>query len=58
MGKNKLIMEVGEMLDKYCDGCFLNKHFRKELGKTHAQSFCIKNCSVGQKLKEYGEKLS
>ncbi|MFX3622754.1 MAG: zinc-finger domain-containing protein [Ectobacillus sp.] len=58
MKKKQLIAEVNDLLETYCDGCFLNRYFRKEHGKSHAQSFCIKQCTVGEQLKEYGKKLS
>ncbi|MFS0863308.1 zinc-finger domain-containing protein [Fredinandcohnia sp. 179-A 10B2 NHS] len=58
MERRKLITEVGEMLDTYCQDCFVKEYFRKENGKRFAQTFCIKNCTVGQKLKEYGKRLS
>jgi hypothetical protein len=58
LDRKQLITEVNDLLEMYCEGCFLNSHFRKEQGKKYAQSFCIKQCTVGQKLKEYGKKLS
>ena len=58
MNDKKIRMEVGEILDTYCKDCFLQAYFRKELGKKKAQTFCIKQCTVGQKLKAYGDQLS
>lgn len=58
MNRKELFSEVGEILDTYCKDCFLKSHFRKEYGKKYAQTFCIKKCTVGQRLKEYGDKLS
>lgn len=58
MERKQLLSEVDDVLDMYCQGCFLNQHFRKAYGKNYAQSFCLKKCTVGQRLKEYGEKLS
>jgi Zinc-finger len=57
MDRKHILMEVGEILDKYCNGCFIKSCFRKEFGKNYAQSFCINKCTVGQKLQEYGKKL-
>lgn len=57
MDPKTLRQEVGELLDTYCDGCFLKQHHRSQYGKKYAQSFCIKKCTVGQTLKEYGNKL-
>ncbi|OQP16050.1 zinc-finger domain-containing protein, partial [Geobacillus zalihae] len=31
--------------------------FRKEYGKTYAQSFCIQQCTVGEQMRQYGEML-
>jgi hypothetical protein len=58
MNRKQLLSEVGEILDTYCHDCFLKAHHRKEGGKSNAQNFCIKNCTVGQKLQEYGKRLS
>ncbi|MDF0727909.1 zinc-finger domain-containing protein [Cytobacillus sp. S13-E01] len=58
MNKKLIRLEVGEILDTYCQDCFLKSYFRKEYGKKYAQSFCINKCTVGQKLKNYGQKLS
>ncbi|MCH1627353.1 zinc-finger domain-containing protein [Ferdinandcohnia quinoae] len=58
MKRRKLILEVGEVLDTYCQDCFVKDYFRKEYGKRYAQSFCIEKCTVGEKLKEYGKQLS
>ncbi|MFD3446039.1 zinc-finger domain-containing protein [Microbacteriaceae bacterium 4G12] len=58
MNKKKLITEVNDIIETYCDGCFVNSYFRKEQGQRFAQSFCIKQCTVGERLKEYGKQLS
>ncbi|MBD8068145.1 zinc-finger domain-containing protein [Bacillus sp. PS06] len=58
MERKKIIEEVGEILDTYCNDCFLKTHNRKEYGKSYAQVFCIKKCTVGETLREYGRKLS
>ncbi len=57
--ERKLIIEqISEILDTYCQDCFVKSNFRKEYGKTYAQSFCIHTCTVGNLLKKYGENLS
>ncbi len=56
--QKEVLLEVSELLDMYCENCFLNSHFKKEQGKFFAQQFCIKECTIGQKLKEYGKFLS
>jgi len=58
MERKQLLQEVNELLSTYCDGCFLKTYFRKEYGKKNAHQFCIRKCSVGEKLKKYGERLS
>lgn len=58
MDRKQVLMEVSDILDTYCNDCFVKSHFRKEYGKNYAQSFCIHQCTVGEKLKEYGKKLN
>ncbi|MGM7722001.1 zinc-finger domain-containing protein [uncultured Metabacillus sp.] len=58
MNKKQTLQELSEILDTYCVNCLLKKHFREEYGKRFAHSFCINQCTVGQKIKEVGEKLS
>ncbi|EKN63736.1 zinc-finger domain-containing protein [Schinkia azotoformans] len=58
MDRKQVIEKVGSLLDTYCNGCFLIHHHRKEYGKKYAQSFCIKNCTVGIELQKYGRELS
>ena len=58
MSKKQTLNELSEVLDTYCVNCLLKKHFRDEFGKRHAHAFCINKCTVGQKIKEIGERLS
>ena len=58
MNKRTIRQEVGEILDKYCDGCFLKSYHRSSFGKNYALSFCNQQCTVGEKLQEYGILLS
>lgn len=46
-----------ELLDYYCSDCFVKKMFNKEKGKIYVQMFCIKECIVGEKIKQYGDLL-
>ncbi|MEI4800880.1 zinc-finger domain-containing protein [Bacillus sp. NPDC077411] len=57
MNRKQLITEVNDLLETYCDGCFLQKHFRKEHSKYYAHSFCIRQCTIGEKLQKYGKQL-
>ncbi|OEH92848.1 zinc-finger domain-containing protein [Bacillus solimangrovi] len=58
MQRKKIIIEVTELIDTYCTDCFLKAHHIKEHGKKQALSFCIKECTVGEKIQSYGKKLS
>ncbi|QGQ46608.1 zinc-finger domain-containing protein [Metabacillus sediminilitoris] len=58
MSKKQTFQEINEILDTFCVDCLLKKHFRQEHGKRYAHSFCINQCTVGQKIKEMGEKLT
>ena len=53
-----LLDEVNRTLQDYCEGCFLYCTHRKEHGRTYAHKFCLSHCTVGQKLKEVGNKIS
>lgn len=58
MDKKQVLEQLTELMDTYCVDCFLKKHFRKEYGKASAHSFCINQCTVGQKIKKIGDKLT
>ncbi|MBO8177416.1 zinc-finger domain-containing protein [Aeribacillus pallidus] len=58
MKRKEVIAQVDELLTMYCDGCWLKAHFRKEFGKTFAHKFCIQQCTVGEKIKKIGRKLT
>ena len=58
MERKKLIQEADELMKDYCKDCFLYNHNKLEYGKRKAHRFCISECTVGGKLKEYGERLS
>jgi hypothetical protein len=55
--RKEILAKLSEIHDRYCEGCFLKATFRKEFGKTYAQSFCINQCTVGEMIKQYGMKL-
>lgn len=46
------------VMTQFCEGCFLHKYLRGAEGKRSAHRFCITQCTVGEKLQEYGKKLS
>ncbi|KYD31453.1 zinc-finger domain-containing protein [Geobacillus sp. NFOSA3] len=55
--RKEILDKLNELQQMYCDGCFLKSTFRKEYGKTYAQSFCINQCTVGEKMRQYGAML-
>ncbi|MGE6629676.1 zinc-finger domain-containing protein [Bacillus sp. NPDC077027] len=57
MDKKTAVKELTDLQDTYCSDCFIKKHFRRECGKKYAHSFCIQQCTIGEKLKQYGEIL-
>ncbi|PKH10052.1 zinc-finger domain-containing protein [Planomicrobium sp. MB-3u-38] len=58
MNKLSIINEIDEMLNTYCDGCFVRAQIRKDEGKTAAHRFCISNCTIGTQLQFLGNELN
>ncbi|GMB09695.1 uncharacterized protein DUF2602 [Thermolongibacillus altinsuensis] len=58
MNRKEILDHLNEIIDTYCEGCFLKSALRKEYSKTYAQSFCIHQCTVGKKIQEYGKMLN
>ncbi|MCA0988195.1 zinc-finger domain-containing protein [Guptibacillus algicola] len=58
MKKKEVMMEVGFILDTYCDGCLLKRVNQHDYGKCHAQRFCITECTVGDELRQLGKHLT
>ncbi|AQQ53542.1 zinc-finger domain-containing protein [Planococcus lenghuensis] len=58
MNKRSIINEIDEMIETYCDGCFLKKQLREDKGKRAAHKFCIESCTVGQQLQFLGRELN
>ena len=58
LDRKAIYNEVEEILEQYCKGCFLYKQNRKDRGRNFAHHFCITSCTVGEKMKKCGEKLS
>jgi len=56
--RKEILTKLNELQDFYCDGCLVKSTLRKDYGKTYAQSFCINQCTVGERIKQYGEKLN
>ncbi|WP_141434040.1 zinc-finger domain-containing protein [Bacillus sp. 03113] len=58
MNRKKILNEVEELIENYCKDCFLFKFHKEEKGRRYAHRFCISKCTVGEKIKNCGEKLS
>ncbi|MBP2241288.1 hypothetical protein J2Z40_001850 [Cytobacillus eiseniae] len=58
MERKQIFNEVEELLNHYCEECFLYKHHKAEKGRLYAHKFCISKCTVGEKIKAIGSKLS
>ncbi|WP_374049772.1 zinc-finger domain-containing protein [Neobacillus sp. PS3-34] len=56
--RKELLANMEYVMGYYCEGCFLHKQIKKEGGRRRAHRFCINECTVGDKLKEFGGKLS
>ena len=58
MNRKDIYNEVETIMNYYCEGCFLYKYNRKEKGRNFAHKYCISKCTVGEKIKQCGKKLS
>ncbi|MBD7936145.1 MULTISPECIES: zinc-finger domain-containing protein [Cytobacillus] len=56
--KKKLVKEVDQVIDFYCEDCFLYKYHRKEYGRNFAHRFCITKCTVGEKIQNIGKNFT
>ncbi|WP_308435596.1 zinc-finger domain-containing protein [Neobacillus kokaensis] len=52
-----MFYQVESLIGEYCEGCFVHQQLKKEGGKRRAHRFCITQCTIGEKLREYGKKL-
>lgn len=57
MDKVTVIKEIDEIVENYCEGCFVKNQLRKDRGKSGAHRFCIESCTVGEQLHFLGEEL-
>jgi len=56
--KRKLLyVSTHQLLETYCQGCFIYKHLKNEKGRTAAHKFCITTCTIGEQLKDIGKKI-
>ena len=58
MDKTFVMNEITEILDAYCEGCFLKNQLTKEKGKTGAHRFCITTCTIGEQLQFLGQEMN
>lgn len=58
MDKAHVMNEINEILDTYCEDCFLKKQLSKENGKTAAHNFCITRCTIGEHLRFLGDEMN
>lgn len=58
VAKREIFEKVEEIMVHYCEGCFLHKQLKRELGRRVAHRFCISECTVGEMLKGYGKRLT
>jgi hypothetical protein len=52
-----LRIEAGRIIDEVCGSCTIILENRKKLGNKGAYNYCCRECEVGKKLQEIGEKL-
>ncbi|MDQ0155143.1 zinc-finger domain-containing protein [Robertmurraya andreesenii] len=57
MNRKEILQEVEELLSGYCNGCFLYKYHKLERGRTYAHRFCISECTIGEKIRDFGHRL-
>ncbi|WP_042355327.1 zinc-finger domain-containing protein [Bacillus rubiinfantis] len=55
--RKEVLKQLESLFTDFCEGCFIQRQLRKEGGKRLAHRFCISQCTVGEKIKEYGKKL-
>ncbi|MFC5588209.1 zinc-finger domain-containing protein [Sporosarcina soli] len=58
MNKTNVMNEITEILDVYCEECFVKRQLSKEKGKTGAHRFCITTCTIGEQLQFLGQELN
>ncbi|MFD1203936.1 MULTISPECIES: zinc-finger domain-containing protein [Sporosarcina] len=58
MDKLTVMNEINDVLDTYCEGCFIKKQHIKEFGKTGAHQFCIATCTIGEQLRFLGNEMN
>ncbi|MCM3236751.1 zinc-finger domain-containing protein [Heyndrickxia oleronia] len=57
MNRRTILEDMNTIITTYCEGCFVKSALRKEYNKGYAHQFCIRECTVGEQIKKYGEAL-
>ena len=55
--RNAWLKKAEQLMDFYCNDCFLHQQNKRDMGKRGAHRFCIKQCTVGQRIKKAGDML-
>ncbi|MEV9639177.1 zinc-finger domain-containing protein [Mammaliicoccus sciuri] len=58
MNKVMVMKDINQLLDIYCEGCYVKRQLIKERGKTGAHQFCISECTIGDQLKFLGSEIN
>ncbi|GEN83659.1 zinc-finger domain-containing protein [Sporosarcina luteola] len=58
MDKLTVMNEINEVLDTYCEGCFVKRQLVSDIGKTGAHHFCIRTCTIGEQLRFLGSEMN
>ncbi|EGQ27641.1 hypothetical protein HMPREF9372_0387 [Sporosarcina newyorkensis 2681] len=58
MNKVMVMKDINQLLDIYCEGCYVKRQLIKERGKTGAHQFCISQCTIGDQLKFLGSEIN
>lgn len=57
IGKDVIMEEIDELMDRYCDKCLVKQALSEERGKKSAHRFCIKECTIGEKIQWMGKEM-
>lgn len=57
LARKKVLHQVEDLLKNYCEGCLLHRVHVQEGGRRYAHRFCIKTCTVGEKIRLIGSQL-
>lgn len=52
-----IVEEIDELMDRYCKNCLVKQALVEERGKKGAHHFCIKECTIGEKVQSMGKEM-